>query len=164
MRDFSLRFPYLIYLCIASILVGAIIAPVFRDMPLQEPTVDMLAHEMAHGTLQVDPDTAPQIRIEVDKDPKTGWNLTLLTENFTFSPAGVNGPHVPNEGHAHLYIDDIKVARMYGPHFHIPDLPLGDHVVTVNLSTNDHSYYVIGEDRIAAELTVTQDILPDAEG
>jgi hypothetical protein len=67
--------------------------------------------------------------------------------------------NVDHTGHAHLYVDGVKIARLYGPYFHIPDLPVGDHEISVNLSSNDHSYYLVEGDKIAARTTVTQDVI-----
>jgi len=53
-------------------------------------------------------------------------------------------------------VDDVKIARLYAPHFHIPFLPEGQHEISVNLSSNNHSYYVADGRRIAARTTVTQ--------
>ncbi|MEL7214045.1 MAG: hypothetical protein AAGK92_15375 [Pseudomonadota bacterium] len=161
MRNISLRFPYLIYLSIASILVGVLIAPAFRDLPdLQTPTFemteDMREHEMMHGSIEVDADTAPEVDITVTKDPMDGWNLRVETTDFTFTPDTVNSENVANTGHAHLYLNEVKVTRLYGPDFHIPDLPEGEYEVTVSLSSNDHSYYLVNGERISASTTITQ--------
>ncbi len=156
MSEISLRLPYLIYLSIASILIGVIIAPMFRDIPVQDTAMDMMAHEMQHGLLEVSAVGAPQVAIMVEEDPMNGWNVTLSTDNFTFTPEMVNSENVDNTGHAHLYVDGVKIARLYGPHHHIPFLPVGDHEISVNLSSNDHSYYVIDGNRITARTIVTQ--------
>lgn len=157
MSRISLRLPYLIYLSIASIFIGVIIAPMFRDLPVQDAAVDMMAHEMEHGLLEVPAIGAPQVAIMVEQDALNGWNVTLSTDNFEFTPQMVSGENVDNTGHAHLYVDGVKIARVYGPHFHIPFLPVGDHEILVNLSSNDHSYYLIDGNRIAARTVVTQE-------
>lgn len=158
MHNISLRFPYLIYLAVASILVGVLIAPMFRDLPVLNSAADMMAHEMQHGSLEVSAVGAPQVAISVEQDPMDGWNVTLSTGNFRFTPRMVNGEHVDNTGHAHLYLDGVKIARLYGPHFHIPQLPAGTHEISVNLSTNDHAYYLVDGERIAARTIITQEV------
>jgi hypothetical protein len=159
MSKISLRFPYLIYLSIAGILIGVILAPLFRDIPAQAAAVDVMGHEMQHGMIEVPAAGAPQVAIAVVKDPMNGWNVELRTENFSFTPDMVNSENVDNSGHAHLYVDGVKIARLYGPYFHIPHLPAGIHEISVNLSSNDHSYYLIEGDRIAARTTVTQNVI-----
>lgn len=158
MHKLSLRFPYLIYLTIASILIGVIIAPSFRDIPGQADTGAM-AHQMPHGILEVPAVGAPQVAIVVEKDSMDGWNVTVTTQNFSFTPRMVNSQNVANTGHAHLYVDDIKIARLYGPDFHMPDLPEGAHEIRVTLSSNDHFYYAVDGDLIEARTTITQEIV-----
>lgn len=155
MFKMSLRFPYLIYLSLASMLVGVIIAPVFRDLP-QQAGMDAMAHQVPHGTLEVPAVGAPQVDIAVEKDPMDGWNVTITTMNFSFTPELVNGEHIDNTGHAHLYVGGLKIARLYGPHFHLPDLPEGAHDISVTLSSNSHDYYVVGGTVIEARTTITQ--------
>jgi hypothetical protein len=159
MSKISLRFPYLIYLSLASVLVGVILAPLFRDIPVQGSAAGQMAHEMQHGILEVPAVGAPQVSIAVEQDPMSGWNVTLTTDNFRFTPDMVNSENIDNTGHAHLYVDGYKIARVYGPYFHIPDLPAGEHEISVNLSSNDHSYYVVEGERIAARTTVTQEVI-----
>ena len=42
------------------------------------------------------------------------------------------------EGHAHVYINEKKVARVYSPWFHLDQVAAGMNKVTVTLNTNDH--------------------------
>jgi hypothetical protein len=158
MSKISLRFPYLIYLSIASILIGVILAPLFRDIPVQGAAVDMMEHEMQHGMIEVPAVGAPQVAVSVEEDLMNGWNVTITTNNFRFTPELVNSENVDNTGHAHLYVDGIKIARLYGPHFHIPYLPVGNHEISVNLSTNDHSYYLVDGNQIGARTIVTKEL------
>jgi hypothetical protein len=158
MFNISLRLPYLIYLSIGSILLGVLIAPVFRDIPMQVSPENMRDHAMMHGAIEVPAQGAPEVVLEVTKDPMDGWNLTIVSNNFTFTPETVNGENVQNTGHAHLYVNGIKIARLYGPDFHIPDLPAGEHELTVNLSSNDHSYYFVNGIQIEARATITQTV------
>lgn len=91
----------------------------------------------------------------IEKDAKAGWNVFLVTENFTFTPEAVNQPHVANTGHAHLYINGTKLARLYGPAYHIEALPFGPHDLEVVLNTNEHAQYTILGRPVSAELTFT---------
>lgn len=156
MHKLSLRLPYLIYLSIASILIGVIIAPAFRDMPGQATEIGAMTQPMPHAILDVPALGAPQVALVVEKDPVDGWNITVMTMNFSFTPDMVNSENVTNTGHAHLYIDGMKTARLYGPYFHLPDLSAGKYDIAVTLSSNDHAYYHVGGDRIEARATLTQ--------
>ena len=84
----------------------------------------------------VDP---PRLAIALHKDPVKGWNVELVTENFEFAPAAAGLEPKDGEGHAHLYIDGEKVARIYNQWYHIPNLPAGEHEITVTLNANNHA-------------------------
>jgi hypothetical protein len=166
MSDVSLRLPYLIYLSIGSLLLGVLVAPAFRDMPPAEAPVAQVAaaHDTMHDAIHVSPIGAPGVAMDIAKDPMGGWNITLRTENFAFTPAAVNQANTPNTGHAHLYVDGVKMARLYGPHFHMPDLAPGQHEITVALSSNDHSFYMVDGVRIEARAIVMQGDAPVSGG
>ena len=84
----------------------------------------------------------PEIQLLVEPDAMGGWNVNVQTTNFTFAPGQSGQPHTMGEGHAHLYIDDEKAARLYGDWYHIPELPPGSHELRVTLNTNNHAIYV----------------------
>lgn len=117
------------------------------------------AHHHAHDALVEAPDgaEAPSIAVELAPDPVGGWTLHVITERFTFAPEHANTAHVFGEGHAHLYVDGEKLARLYGPWFHIPTLPPGEHELTVTLNANDHRVYGQNGRPIQAVVTVTVD-------
>ena len=102
------------------------------------------------------PGEPPRLGIALHKDSMTGWNLELLTEGFEFAPASAGFDPVPGEGHAHLHINGKKIARLYSPWYHIPNLPAGKHQITVSLHANNHSGLTVdGEPvRASAEIEV----------
>jgi len=73
-----------------------------------------------------------------------GRNLEIITENFRFAPEHAGSENVAGEGHAHLYIDGKKIARVYGPWFYIPEPGPGTHSVRVTLNANSHQDFVVG--------------------
>lgn len=83
--------------------------------------------------------TAPTLDFSLHKDAVGGWNLHISTTNFRFAPENVNLSNRPGEGHAHIYIQGNKLARVYSSWFHIPKLPAGTIMITVTLNSNDHS-------------------------
>ncbi len=88
---------------------------------------------------------APTLDMAIAKDEVGGWNLEIRTTNFRFAPEKVNQHHHAGEGHAHLYVNGTKIARIYGPWFHIGSLPSGMTQVTVTLTANDHSPLAVGD-------------------
>ncbi len=97
---------------------------------------------------------APGLAIAITRDPLAGWNLELVTENFEFSPRDASHAHTPGKGHAHLYIDHKKIARLYGNWYHIADLAPGPHEIRVTLNANDHTTLAVKERAVAAETKI----------
>lgn len=97
---------------------------------------------------------APRLEIELTPDPVSGWNLQLITGGFRFSPDNANGPHVPGEGHAHVYVNGAKIARLYGPWMHLDNLPDGPATIRVTLNANDHRALAIGQEPVVAITTI----------
>ena len=109
-----------------------------------------------HGQVVVLPEApeAPKLEISVEPDPASGWNLNVQTENFSFAPENASMAHVQGEGHAHVYVNGAKIARLYGAWFHIPELPQGTNVISVTLNANDHRQLSVGESGLQAEQVV----------
>ncbi len=89
-----------------------------------------------------DTENPPEMQLNVMEDVYGGWNINLDINNFTFSPEDCGKKHVDGHGHAHLYIDNQKVARLYSTWYHLSDLPPGKHEIKVILTSNDHNEYV----------------------
>ncbi len=106
-----------------------------------------------HGLLEAE-GPAPGLAIELQPDPMSGWNLKLTTTHFRFAPEAASRQHRPGEGHAHIYVDGKKLARLYGHWFHIPKLAPGQREIKVSLNSNDHRSYARKGKAITASLTV----------
>jgi len=99
----------------------------------------------------------PTIKLSVLKDPMSGWNAKIEVEHFRFAPERASQDHVEGEGHAHLYIDGIKVNRLYSEWYHLGKLASGNHTVRVSLSSNDHRDLTDGGDVLADTVNVQVD-------
>ena len=99
---------------------------------------------------------APAVDIQVTEDPKSGWNLRVTVTNFEFAPARASTENVWGQGHAHIYVDDVKVGRLYTEWFHIGGLSKGDHTVLVTLNTNDHMDMAVNGVKVADSETFNQ--------
>ncbi|MFK8182786.1 MAG: hypothetical protein AB8B99_05380 [Phormidesmis sp.] len=80
----------------------------------------------------------PALTVRVDDDPVRGWNLYVGTANFNFTPSDVGGESSPTSGHAHLYINEEPIQRIYSNWTHLPELPPGTNQVRVTLNANGH--------------------------
>jgi hypothetical protein len=108
--------------------------------------------------------TAPTLDFVIVEDEVGGWNLQIQTTNFRFAPENVNGANRDGEGHAHIYVNGEKIARVYGPWFHIGSLPEERNEVAVTLNANDHSGLAVGDTvlSVAKEMHVSSAPNPTA--
>ena len=95
---------------------------------------------------------APTLEISAKRDLVSGWNLYIKTDNFQFAPENASGPHVTGEGHAHILINDVKVARVYSSWFYVDKLAKGMNTVTVTLNTNDHRQLIVSGKPLSASV------------
>lgn len=115
-----------------------------------KPTGKHELHGHTHDPIELPKDAPlPTIDIRGHIDQSSGVNIEIITENFRFTPENVNTRHIDWEWHAHIYIDDVKIGRVYSNWVHLPQnlfMP-GSHIVRVNLNSNEHSpFHVDGEE------------------
>ncbi len=145
---------------IAGIAVGYFLFQPVTDSAMKMD--DAVGHHttgMGHEMLEVDTSKpVPTVTLLATKDSKDGYNLQLVTENFTFTPENVGGAPVANEGHAHLFVNGNKVARLYGDWFSLSSSHLkeGENIIEVSLNANDHSEWTVEGQHIGAEVTVSK--------
>ena len=97
---------------------------------------------------------APTLDATVTRDPVSGWNVHLVTGNFRFAPEHASKAHVPGEGHAHLYVNGEKIARLYGPWAHVASLPDGKTTIRVTLNSNDHRALAVGSEPVETTIEI----------
>lgn len=118
-----------------------------------------MAEMQPHPMIAVDESLPiPSIKVEAIKDMMDGYNLHFVLENYVFTPEKVNTEPISNEGHTHVYVNGVKVARVYGEWFHLSSnyLKEGEHTVEVTLNANDHSEWMYESKHISAKLTVVK--------
>lgn len=104
-----------------------------------DPHAKHKAH-MGHVMLP-DDQPAPEISMTVTPDG-SGWAVHVETHNFTLNEDMADGPHVPGVGHAHLYLDGLKLQRLFRRDAHVGALPPGRYTLRVTLNANDHRVYM----------------------
>ena len=130
---------------VALVVLSAVLLP-------QTPTL-----HTGHQVLNVDPALPiPGVALRLTRDAADGFNLSLGVTNFTFTPERVNSANEPNTGHAHLYINGQKIARLYGPWMHLPAKlwQPGLNRVKVLLNANDHSFWGAAGEPIGADVWI----------
>lgn len=113
----------------------------------------------AHGPAIELPAGSAAVGLTLEKDTVAGWNLFVATQGFCFAPDQAGKPNAAGQGHAHLYLDGTKIARLYGPAQHLDSLPAGG-TLRVELNGNDHSPLAIDGQPLAASVTVPADTGP----
>ncbi|MFY0310080.1 hypothetical protein ACFMBG_09325 [Leisingera sp. D0M16] len=117
---------------------------------------EMAAHDHSQAvSLAAGPD-APSVAVQLHKDPMAGWNLQVMPQNFRFAPENASAADVDGEGHAHVYVNGEKLARLYASWMHIPSLPEGAEV-KVSLNTNSHSQLMVDGVPVEAKVTAPAD-------
>ena len=129
---------------------------------------------MDHSHMPIDvPDTVavPALSLHIVKDIMSGYNLTLKVQRYTLiappedisSMMGLMEAHINKksgfiEGHAHLYVNGIKIQRIYGEHIHIPQnlFKNGINTVSVTLNNHGHMYWVADGKQVLATLYVNE--------
>lgn len=116
-------------------------------------------HHEHHQGVELSGSTAnvPSLKLKLEKDAhsSTSVNLKVEVNNFIFAPSHVNQEHqlvdreigLIVEGHAHIYVNDVKITRLYGPHFFLQNVQQGD-VVRVELNSNDHRVLLMNGQRV----------------
>lgn len=110
-----------------------------------------------HRLREVPAQGAPEVGLTVRPDSEDGWNLQLAVANFRFTPDSTGGAALPGAGHAHLELDGHKLARVYGPWFHLPaaQVPEGAHTLTVRLYADDHTAWAVAGKPVETSVPLT---------
>jgi len=95
----------------------------------------------------------PALSLKLLKDSMSGYNLILDTQRYDLSvpPEGAMNMQqmmsaTTNEntgflqGHAHLYINGVKIQRTYGHALHLPANLFKSGINTVSVTLNNHGH------------------------
>ncbi len=108
------------------------------------------------GDVQRVQDGEPAPAVALDVQPQgDGWKVRIETRNFRFDTNAEDGKHVSGAGHAHLYLNGLKLQRLYETEAEIGALPPGRHQVRVTLNSKGHRTYVAGDAPAAAAVDIT---------
>ena len=100
-------------------------------------------------------DVQPTVALRVKADPAGGWTVRVPTTSFRWAGDDVNTPADAGQGHAHLYVEGKKVARLYGEWAFIPATAgkAGDTLAVV-LYADDHSAWAVDGKAVEAEVVL----------
>ena len=89
-------------------------------------------------------------------------DVQIKTDNWRWAPEAVDQDHEPGVGHAHVYVDGVKISRVFGPEYHLENLDPGMREIRVTLNANNHSELMIDGEVVDATAMVA--IPESAEG
>jgi hypothetical protein len=135
-----------------------------------------ISMDHSHMPIQVPKDVPkPRLSIAVFKDVMSGYNLELLSENYSLMPPPRKGFNMRElmlptinkdtgyiEGHAHLYVNGEKVQRIYSNNVHLPTALFrpGVNQVTVSINNHAHMYWTVEDRQVLATLFVNNNAEP----
>ena len=98
----------------------------------------------------------PKINIEISRDKIEGYNLFFNLQNFNLSPENIEIKNENNSGYLQLFINDIKIGRIYSRWFHAPERFFNqkENLIKVKLFTNLHDELTIDNQPIEFEFKV----------
>ncbi len=124
--------------------------PVQAATTINVPAMPPAPEEVGH----VEAPAGMRVAISLEPDPLGGANLKVTPQGFTLAPAKVNAQNVSGEGHPHLYVNGVRLGRIYSPFLHLGKLAPGMNEVRVTLNTNMHQEYANRGETIAAVETI----------
>lgn len=133
----------------------------YRDTVIVDGAMPGMRHDHS-AILELTAASAPSVNLQLIPLAGGGYNVRVQALNFIFTPQNVDGAPVPNEGHAHLYIDGVKIARVYGEWFHLASLPQGARTLTVTLYANDHSAFAVDGAQISSSVSLADVALQES--
>jgi len=137
----------------------------------------MMKMTMDHSHLPIAaPSNAPKpaLSLSLTKDAMSGYNLHLQLARYQLMPPPEGVVSMSElmsatrdqetgfiEGHAHLYINGIKIQRVYGLDVHLPatHFKQGVNTVSVTLNNHGHMYWTVDEKKVVSTLYI-DDTLP----
>lgn len=117
-------------------------------LPGQNPYRDSLALDDGRvydisQLIEVAPEAAPSVDLTVIPLAGGGYNIRVQTDGFAFTPQNIDEDAVAGEGHAHLYLDGRKIARVYGEWHFLSSLAEDADLLSVTLYANDHRAFAV---------------------
>ena len=120
-------------------------------------SLETFAHHPGHKIEANKP--YPSVNLEIYEDNMDGYNLFIKLENFILTPMDVGKKNKSNSGHIHLYVNDIKIGRVYSNWFHIPGryFNLKENIIRISLNSNLHDSFAINGNPIESEIKVKKE-------
>ena len=115
-------------------------------------------HHGADAPALVVSEAPVSVAITAEPDAHGGVDVQIVTDGFRFAPELVDQAHTPGAGHAHIYVDGVKLGRVFESQYHIEELAPGEREIRVSLNTNDHGDLTFNGEKVESTVSV---IVPD---
>lgn len=120
--------------------------------------MDHSMHQMGTAIEMGSDQNPPSIEMTVAQNANKTWSINLTTQNFEFfEPETEPLEHKEGQGHGHLYLNGLKLQRMYSNTATIGALPAGQHIISVTLNSNDHRAFSVE----GAPITASAEVIAD---
>ena len=108
------------------------------------------SHEAAHES-----EVPVGVDISAEVEDGGGVIVHVTAEGWRWAPESMDMEHEPGAGHAHIYVDGVKVGRVYSSRYRLSDLESGERHILVTLNTNDHKRLTLNGESVEASAIVT---------
>ena len=97
----------------------------------------------------------PELALAASEAPDGSWQLRIEASGFRFTALCVADAAAVPVGHAHVILDDRKIASAFVPVVDLGVLPPGDHQVQVVLRAQDHRALVGSHGLVQARIVIS---------
>ena len=112
------------------------------------------SHSHSHEeTLESEIPIAVSVSAEVGANG--GVSVGITADGWRWAPESVDMEHEPGAGHAHIYVDGVKIGRVYGPGYDLIGLEPGERHIRVTLNSNDHKQLTVNGEPVEATAVAT---------
>ena len=106
-------------------------------------SINCFAH---HPGNKIDADKPyPSITLKVIEDKIDGYNIFIDLKNFNLNPSEIGGENISNSGYLQLFINDIKITRIYSDWVHVPQrfFNLKENFIKITIHSYLHDQFTI---------------------
>ena len=106
-------------------------------------SINCFAH---HPENKIDADKPyPSINLKVIKDKIDGYNIFIDLKNFNLNPSEIGGENISNSGYLQLFINDIRITRIYSDWVHVPQrfFNLKENFIKITIHSYLHDRFTI---------------------
>ena len=106
-------------------------------------SINCFAH---HPGNKIDADKPyPLINLTVIKDKIDGYNIFINLQNFKLNPSEIGKENISNSGYLQLFINDIRITRIYSNWVHVPQrfFSLKENLIKITFHSYLHDQFTI---------------------